>query len=72
MNKQGTCLMNASKKSHEDLIVWMINNGSSLDENTYLGYNGDIRTSRTCTEILEDNGLYDKIKMIYSTKSGKK
>ena len=34
-DNQGTCIMNAALNEHIELVVWMLFNGASLDENTY-------------------------------------
>ena len=65
MNIFGTCIMNAALCQKLDVALWMLQNGSTLEENLCL-------SKKNCEDILKDNGLYDIIKQMYSTKSGRK
>ena len=65
--------MNAATNRHVDCVVWMLSNGSSLDENTKLRYDGTVINNKySCEDILKNNGLYEKVKRLYSTKSSRK
>ena len=70
-DNNGTCIMNAAMNNHVELVVWMLCNGSSLDENTYTLLNNYF-TKESCRDILERNGLLEKVKTLYTTKYGRK
>ena len=53
MNREGTCLMNASKFGHVETVCRMLANGSSMDEDT--------AKINSCEEILKGNNLFDKV-----------
>ena len=72
MNNEGTCVMNAAKKRHIDCVIWMLHNGSSLDENNSVGYSGKIYQVKSCRDILKNNGLYETAKKALTTKSSRK
>ena len=66
MNTAGTCIMNASKYKHIECVVWMLNNGSSLDENTCL------TIVNPCKTILQNNGRLKDVEILFKTKSSRK
>ena len=72
MNTKGTCIMNAAKSKHFDCVVWMLHNGSSLDENTCIDHRGIIFQVASCKDILVFNGLYETVKKALTTKSSRK
>ena len=70
----GTCIMNAAMEKHVDVVVWMLNNGCSLDENTVVSVNnGHVITSdMTCQEILKKEGIFEEVRKAMQTKSSRK
>ena len=61
---------------HFECVLWMLSNGSSLDENTKLDTrldeNGIIIKCESCADILKRKGKFDELKRIFETKSSKK
>ena len=53
-------------------VLWMLSNGSSLDENTKLDEDGNIIECKSCADILKRQGKFDELKRIFETKSSKK
>lgn len=47
----------------------MLSNGSSLDENTKLDYNGNIIKSQSAEEILKQSGLYEEFQIMIASKN---
>ena len=72
INTRGTCIMNAAVGKRVDVIVWLLNNGASLEENKKRTYKGIIEHSKSCEEILKENGLYEEVKFLLTTKSSRK
>ena len=53
-------------------VLWMLSNGSSLDENTKLDFNGNIIECQSCADILKKKGIFEKVKRMCDTKISKK
>ena len=65
--------MIACYKNHFDCIIWMLQNGSSMDENNILDIHGNIVSSSfSCKTALKNHEIYDDIKRIFSKKSSRK
>ena len=71
VSNEGTCIMNAARNDYFECVLWMLSNGSSLDENTCLFTNGNIIQSKSCADILKRKGKFDELKRIFETKSTK-
>ena len=72
-NRNGTCIMNAAENSHTELVIWMLSNGSSIDENYGIDSFGNTTTlSESCEDILKRNGIYTAVKRAFTTKSSRK
>jgi len=72
-NTKGTAIMNAASNKHIDIIIWMLSNGSNIEENYKLDSDGNIReASKSCEEILKYRLIYDKVKSLHTTKSSRK
>ena len=63
-----SCIIQAAMKSHIECIVWMLNNGSFLDE-AFEDWDGNIVN---CITILKRNGIYEQVKRIMTQKSSRK
>ena len=72
LNGAGTCIIIAARGKFVDCVVWMLNNGSSLDENIMRSRRGDICLTNSCEEFLKENGLYEEVKKAFITKSSRK
>ena len=72
ISSRGTCIMQAARLKHTNLVIWMLTNGSSIDENTALDFNGHIVTIDSCEDILKDNGMYNDVKRTFTIKSSRK
>lgn len=72
MSRKGTCIIEASYSGHVDIVVWMLNNGSSIDENTRLDFRGNVVPTKSCEEVLKEKGLYEEVKSVLTTKSSRK
>ena len=71
MDMEGTCIMNAARNDYYECVLWMLSNGSSLDENTRLDENGNIKECESCENILKQKGMFYELKKIFETKSSK-
>jgi len=72
-NTKGTAIMNAASNKHIDIIIWMLANGSNIEENYKLDSDGNIVEARkSCEEILKYCLIYDKVKSVHTTKSSRK
>ena len=71
MDTGGTCIMKSAKYNHLECVLWMLSNGSSLDEDTKLDVNGNIKVGKSCEDILKQKGKFDELKRIFETKSSK-
>ena len=72
MDTGGTCIMKSAKYNHLECVLWMLSNGSSLDENIKLDENGNIIECESCADILKEKGKFDELKRIFETKSSRK
>lgn len=69
----GSCIMIAALNKHIDCVIWMLNNGASLDENYILDFEGNIKIVKySCRDILIQNGCMEKIKKFKTAKSSRK
>ena len=67
-NSSGTCIINAARYRKLGAILWMLQNGSSIDEKIIM----NDRTIVTCEDIIKKNGLYEQVKKAFTTKSSRK
>ena len=51
MNKRGTCIINAAHRRHTNVIIWMLSNGSCVNENMAFDKNRNIKFVRSCKDI---------------------
>jgi len=72
MDTKGTCIMAAARNYQYEYVLWMLSNGSSLDENTKLDEDGNIIECESCADIFKRQGKFDELKRIFETKSSKK
>lgn len=67
MNTTGTCIMVAAREKHVDACVWMLSNGSSIEENTALCRKTKrIITRKSCKDTMKENGLFNTIKSYFT------
>ena len=71
VSNEGTCIMNAARNDYFECVLWMLSNGSSLDENTKLDKDGNIIECESCEDILKNKGMFFELKRVYETKSSK-
>lgn len=72
MNRNGTCIIQAALDNNIEMVVWMLNNGSLLDENTKLDIHGNTVNCLSCANILKQNGVYEDVKRVFTKKSFRK
>lgn len=72
MNTTGTCVSIAAANKRTGMVIWMLNNGSSIEENIAYNYSGDIVTVKSCEEVLKYYNIYEDIKKAMTTKSSRK
>ena len=69
----GTCVMLAAENNHLNCVIWMLGNGSSLDEDSSFNNNFSFSFFKeSCKEILIRKGSFNKVKTAFTTKSSRK
>ena len=64
--------MEAARNGHLECVLWMLSNGSSIDEDSSYNRDGYIVHNESCKDILINTETYDYVKNVFSAKSSNK
>ena len=57
----GTCIMIAAKQKQVDMVVWMLQHGASIHENSLLREDKIVKSNESCKDILIHEKIYDDV-----------